>query len=127
MYKPIIASAIFWVIIALLVAIVFNTFTLVRGAEYAPTIPVAYRTGVRTIHIHCISNCGTYTKSFVGNPDFLEWKDYTGLHDWKEPEVKVMKVLVKEVDERLVITTSILLVFVAGVGFLSGYGARKTN
>lgn len=111
----------------LLLAIVCNVHGMrkVRGAEHA-LVPITYQRHIHTIHIHCIDRCGTYTKVGSVVPEYLEYKDYTGLRSW-EVQKEPLRVLVKEIDERLVMTMSVLLVFVAGVGFVSGYGARKTN
>jgi hypothetical protein len=106
----------------LLLAITFNVHALrkVRGAENA-VVPITYVHRIRTIHVRPITDAKP-----VQPPQFIEFKDYTGLRTWEKPQ-EPLKVLVKEVDERLVITTSVLLVFIAGVGFICGYGARKTN
>ena len=129
MKSIILVNAIVWVCLALVLAIVFNLFGIARGSEYGKPIPVTYVHRVHTVHFRCLAECNKpYSAINFTLPapvPFQEFKEWTGLRDF--PKQQTIPVLVKEIDPNMVMTASLMCAFMAVVGFVTGYGARKTN
>lgn len=130
MYKPAVVTAILWICVILILSIIFNLFAT-YGAEYGRTVPVPYVHRVHTIHFRCFNDCGKHPDkpdAFQASSEpvpYLEYQKWTGLNDYTT--TPTVQVLVRDIDPRLIYTTSMIFVVCLGIGFISGYGARKTN
>lgn len=113
--------------IGLLLAIVINITGILRayGSEPTNLVPVQYARPVHRVPtVHYLVKAKPWGEG--SSVEYTEFSNYTGLNDYPKP-VEPLKVLVKEIDPDLIITGSVVCVFVMVVGFVAGYGARKTN